>query len=112
MKNKKLYRGSGNIYEDLGFVDSEEMQAKAMLASRILTIIEEKQWTQSQAAEKLGIKQPKISLLNRGQFSGFSLEKLIHLLNKLNQDIEIVVKQRPFPSRQNGHVNVVYTHRS
>jgi predicted XRE-type DNA-binding protein len=109
MRAAKIRRGSNNIYKDLGFPNAREVRAKAVLASRILTIFEEKKWTQVEAAERLGLTQPKISLLSRGQFSGFSLEKLIHLLNKLNQDIEIVIKSRPVSSRQPDHVNVVYS---
>lgn len=109
MSDTKLHRGSGNVYADLGFSDSDEMQAKAMLVSRIMVIIKKEKWSQEEAASVLGIKQPKISLLSRGQFSGFSLGKLITFLNKLNQDVEIIVKERSFSKRQNaGHVSVSY----
>ena len=109
MSDQKLYKGSGNVYKDLGFPNAEEMQAKAILVSRIVSIIKKKHWSQAKAASVLGIKQPKVSLLSRGQFSGFSLGKLISLLNKLNQDIEIVVKNRPYSKKQHiGHVSVTY----
>ena len=109
--DKNIHRGSGNIYKDLGFSDYEEMEAKAILASQIVSIIEKKQWTQREAAEILELTQPKVSLLVRGQFSGFSIGKLINLLNKLNQDIEIVIKPKPFSSKHIGHVNVVFESR-
>jgi predicted XRE-type DNA-binding protein len=102
-----VHKGSGNVYKDLAFPNAEEMQAKAFLASRIMSIIEQKKWTQGQAAEKLGITQPKISLLSRGQFSGFSMEKLIRLLNKLNQDVKIIIKNRS-ASKGLGHISVSY----
>jgi predicted XRE-type DNA-binding protein len=106
MKNIKIHKGSGNVYQDLGFYDAEEMQAKAALASGIISIIQAHKWTQEKAALMLGIPQPKISKLARGQFSGFSLGKL---LNKLNQDVEIVVKNRRVSKNDNiGHVSVVY----
>lgn len=109
MKNTKIHKGSGNVYQDLGFYDAEEMQAKAALASGIISIIQAHKWTQEKAALMLGIPQPKISKLARGQFSGFSLGKLIQLLNKLNQDVEIVVKNRRVSKNDNvGHVSVVY----
>lgn len=101
-------KGSGNVYKDLGFHDAEELQAKAVLASRIITIIEHKRWTQAKAAEKLGISQPKVSQLSRGQFTGFSMEKLIGLLNKLNQDVDIVIKNRHSTKKGIGHLNVIY----
>ena len=110
MNDKKMIRkSSGNVYEDLGFHDAEEMQAKAALVSRIITIIHENKWTQDKASAVLGITQPKISLLARGQFSGFSIGKLINLLNKLNQDVEIVVKNRRISKTNHiGHVSVIY----
>ena len=106
----KIIRGSGNIYKDLGHPNAEEMQAKAILASRIMSIIEKNKWTQKKAAEMLGLTQPKISLLSRGQFSSFSIGKLINLLNKLNQDIEIVIKGKPaaLKGKHVGHVSVFY----
>ena len=108
MSNERCHRGSGNVYEDLGFSNSEEMQAKAMLASRILTIIEKRKWNQAAAAKVLGITQPKISLLRRGQLSGFSMEKLIKFLNKLNQDVQIIIKNNRFSSKNVGHISVAY----
>jgi predicted XRE-type DNA-binding protein len=108
MSNPALHRGSGNVYKDLDFPDAEEMQAKAILVSRIMSIIKQKKWTQKEAAEVLGITQPKISLLSRGRFSGFSIGKLINLLSKLHQDIEIIIKDRPSSKKQTGHVIVTY----
>lgn len=109
MTKSQFQRSSGNIYKDLGFPNAEKMQAKAMLASSILSVIEKKKWTQDEASKILGIPQPKISLLSRGQLSGFSMEKLITLLNKLNQDVEIIIKERPFSEKHTGHISVQHT---
>jgi len=109
MSNTIIHRGSGNVYKDMGFSNAEEMQAKAALVSRIISIIKKKKWTQEKASEVLEIPQPKISLLSRGQFSGFSIGKLINLLSKLNQDIEIIVKNRSHSAKNHvGHVSVTY----
>jgi predicted XRE-type DNA-binding protein len=110
-KKEKCERGSTNVFADLGFKNPEKMQAKAALASRIISIIENNGWTQEEAAEELGIKQPKVSLLYRGQLSGFSLEKLMSLLNRLNLDIDIVIKKRATSRNKKyntGHVHVLY----
>ncbi len=109
MGNITVHRGSGNVYKDLGFSNAEKMQAKAALVSRILSIVKQKNWTQEKAASVLEIPQPKVSLLSRGQFSGFSIEKLISLLNKLNQDVEIVVRNRRYTAKNHtGHISVTY----
>jgi len=109
MAKPQYQRSSGNIYKDLGFPNSEEMQAKADLASSILSIIDKRKWTQQEAAEILKTTQSKVSLLARGQFSGFSVERLIKFLNRLNQDVEIVIRDRAFSKSHMGHVSVVHT---
>lgn len=80
---------SGNIYADVGFPEAEIMEAKAELVSRIADIIEERGWTQTEAAQRVGLSQPKISELLRGKFRGFAMERLLRILTQLNQDITI-----------------------
>lgn len=95
MNTKLKYTiGSGNVYEDIGFPDASERLAKAKLLMRIESIIDQRKLTQAQAAKILNITQPKVSSLMNGQLSGFSMEKLIHFLNLLNQDVEITIKAK------------------
>lgn len=91
---------SGNIFVDLDVAAPEEVRAKAGLAHAISEIITRQGWTQERAAEVLGIDQPKVSALMRGRLSGFSLERLLRLLNVLNQDVVITVV--PKASTQRG----------
>ncbi len=86
---------SGNVFADLGLPRSEEALAKAELAQKIITILRERRLTQTQAAELLGVDQPKISALTRGRISGFSIERLLRFLVLLGHDVEITVKSRP-----------------
>ena len=86
---------SGNVYADLGFDNPEEMLLKAELVRQISVAIKEKGLNQYQAAEVLGIDQPKVSALVRGRFSGYSIERLFKYLNALGRDVEIVVKSSP-----------------
>jgi predicted XRE-type DNA-binding protein len=67
---------SGNVFADLGFDNPEEMLLKAELVRQISKAIKERGLNQYQAAEVLGIDQPKVSALVRGRFSGYSLERL------------------------------------
>ncbi|MDO8311752.1 MAG: helix-turn-helix transcriptional regulator [Sideroxyarcus sp.] len=101
-----IERGSTNVYADLGMADAEEMLVKAQLASEISDIIVQRKLTQVQAAELLGITQPKLSGLLRGQFRGISETKMLECLTRLGRDIQIVVKLTP-RSRSEGHVSVV-----
>lgn len=103
----KIERGSTNVYADLGMVDAEEMLVKAQLATKIGDIIRRRKLTQVQAADLLGIPQPKLSGLLRGQFRGISESKMLECLTRLGRDIEIVVKSAP-RSRTEGHVSVIF----
>jgi len=102
--NTKYTKGSGNVYEDLGFPDAEERLAKAKLAMRIESVIEQRKLKQAEAAELLGINQPKISALMNGRLEGFSMERLIHFLSLLSQDVEIIVRAKPVRSRKSSKI--------
>lgn len=82
------------MFEDLGLPDAATLMAKADLVSRISEIIARRGLTQAQAAEILGVNQPKVSALIRGNLDGFSTDRLFRFLNALGNDIEIAVKPR------------------
>jgi predicted XRE-type DNA-binding protein len=86
---------SGNVFADLGLPNPEEALAKAELAHKIALLIQNKELTQVQTAKLLGVDQPKISALVRGQLAGFSLERLMRFLLLLGQDIKITVQACP-----------------
>ena len=89
---KLVTKGSGNVFRDLGLPDADVLQAKSDLVHKIAAIIEKKGLTQEEAAQILGVSQPKVSALLRGQLSGFSLERITRLLTALDCRIEITVR--------------------
>lgn len=91
----KVQISSGNVFADLGLPNPEERLVKAELASLIGSAIKQKKLTQIEAAELLGIDQPKVSALTRGRLSGFFTARLLRFLNALGNDVEIVVKPKP-----------------
>lgn len=91
----RVEASSGSVYADLGFKNYAEMETKANLVIEISKAIKMKKLTQVQAAEMLNISQPKLSELLRGRFRGYSVERLIHFLNELGKDVDIVVKPKP-----------------
>jgi len=103
----KIEKGSINVYADLGMADAEEMLVKAQLAAKIAEIIKQKRLTQIQAAELLGMPQPKLSNMLRGRFRGISEVKMLECLTKLGRDVQIVVKTSS-RSRKTGHVSVLF----
>ena len=100
--------GSTNVYEDLGLPNASEMQVKASLATKIGEIIKRRRLTQSQAAEILGMPQPKISSMLRGQFRGISEAKMLECMNRLGRDVQIVVG-KPSQSKNMGQTRVVFS---
>ena len=85
---------SGNVYEDLGYEDSTEMKIKAKAVRMLAMTIAESGMTQSDVASILGIDQPKISRILRGQFRGLSLEKIMSFILALGNDIDINVSKK------------------
>jgi len=102
---KKIEKGSGNVYADLGKANSEEMLVKAQLSMKIGEIIKHRKMTQIEAARVLGVPQPKLSNMLRGQFRGISEIKMLECLTKLGRDVQIVVKT-PTKARKIGAVSV------
>lgn len=100
--------GTGSIYEDLGLKNYKEMETKSNLVIEIGKVIKKRKLTQTQAAEILGISQPKLSELLNGRFRGYSVERLIHFLNELGQDVDIVVRAKP-RNRSKACVNVYHS---
>ena len=105
-EDRAVYAGSGNVYADLGYENSDEMLVKAQLVSKIAEIIQRKGLTQVEAAKLLGLTQPKVSAMLRGQFRGFSERKLIDCLTSLGRDVQIVIKETP-QRRAGGKLTVV-----
>ena len=111
MKEEKLAitKSTGNVYADLAFADAGEQQAKSEIAQQIARIIKHRKLTQKLAAEILGVDQPKISALQRGLLKGFSMERLLGFLNKLDRDVEIVIKLKPNKRKSPARLSVAFS---
>ena len=101
--DNSVTRGSKNVFADLGLPDADELLVKAGLAHRIGVLIDN--LTQVEAAKSLGIDQPKVSRLLRGDLYGFSIEQLMRFLNDLGHDVAIDVRPKP-KTRQRGKTTV------
>ena len=102
-----IEKSSGNIFADIGFANDQEMLVKANLALKISEIITQRRLTQMEAALVLGMPQPKLSKLLRGQFHGVSEVKMLECLNKLGRDIQIVIRKANRDKRI-GRTSVVF----
>ena len=93
MSGKKGYEaGSRNVFRDLGVPNAEEHLVKAQLVFKIDAIMKQRRLKQAEAADLLGIRQPDVSKMLRGEFRQFSVERLLRFLVALDQDVEIVVR--------------------
>ena len=97
----EVRRSSGNVYADLGLPDAEKLKIKSGLVIEIRKAMSRLGLTQQAAAKRMGITQPKVSDMMRGDFSNLSERKLMDCLNRLGYDIEIRV--RPAAKRV-GHL--------
>jgi predicted XRE-type DNA-binding protein len=91
--NEPITKSSGNVYADLGFEAPATELAKAELAHAISRIVALNGWTQEEAARQMGIDQPKVSAILRGRLSGFSLDRLLRLLNQLNYTVDVTLRR-------------------
>lgn len=92
MRSKDSHKGTDNVLADLGFDDAEELSAKAVLAVKLNEIIEKRGLSQTQAAGITGMTQPKVSQVRQYKLQNISLERLMHALVSLDQQVEIVVR--------------------
>jgi predicted XRE-type DNA-binding protein len=100
MTKRKIeaHESSGNVFADLGLPDSEDRLLKAGIVAELHRLIKERELTQVKAAKLVGISQPDLSHLLRGDFDDYSAERLMKMLTAFEQDIEIIMK----PHRKAG----------
>ncbi len=106
-KHKKVTvtRGSGNVFADLGLPNAGAELAKGKLIVALAGAIQAKGLKQTEAARLLGLTQPKISKLLRGDSRGFSTDKILNLLVQVGRNVDIEVTPTP-PRALSGQVRV------
>ena len=88
----EVQRSSGNVFADLGLPDAEKLKIKTGLVIEIRKAMRQLGLTQQAAAKRMGVTQPKVSDMMRGDFSNLSERKLMDCLTRLGYDIEISVR--------------------
>lgn len=89
-----IRHGSKNIFADLGYADAETHLLKAQLVSRVQATMRDLKLTQTEAAKVMGVSQPDVSRMLKGQFRDISVERIMRMLAKLGCKVDIVVKQQ------------------
>ncbi len=87
-------RGSANVFADLGVADPGTHLVKARLVSQIQDAVDDRGLTQTEAARILGVGQPDVSRMLRGNFRDLSVERLMRFVQALGYDVDIVVREK------------------
>jgi predicted XRE-type DNA-binding protein len=103
VKGLEVEVSSGNVFADLGLRDAEKLKIKSGLVIQIVKAVRRLGLSQEEAGRRMGLSQPKVSGLFRGNFSNVSERKLMDCLNRFGYDIEIRVKPA---AKRVGHVKL------
>jgi len=88
----ELVRGSGNVFADFGDVNAEAEQLKAILAARIIHVLDERQLTVRAAQDLTGTAAADFSRIRRVKLDRFTIDRLMGVLSKLDQRMEVKVR--------------------
>ena len=99
----EIEASSGNVFADLEIPDADKLKIKSGLVIEITRAVRRLRLTQEEAGRRMGITQPKVSSLMRGDFANLSERKLMDCLNRLGYDIEIHVRPTSDPV---GHLRL------
>jgi predicted XRE-type DNA-binding protein len=94
-ENFELVRGSGNVFRDFGDPNADLEQARAILAAKIINVLDDRKLS-VRAAEKLtGVAASEFSRIRNAKLGRFTLDRMITILGKLGQDVDVQVSVRP-----------------
>src|SRR5271156_1779814 len=91
----ELVRGSGNLFRDMGDANAEVLQLKAILAGKIIEVLDEQKISVRRAHELTGFAAADFSRVRQAKLQRFTVDRLMQMLGKLNQDVEVSVSIRP-----------------
>jgi predicted XRE-type DNA-binding protein len=87
----ELVHGSGNVFRDLGLPNPDLEQLRAIVAAQILGVLQDRQLTVRKAEQLTGVDAGDLSRISTGKITRFTVDRLMNILAKLDQDIEVSV---------------------
>jgi predicted XRE-type DNA-binding protein len=90
-----LVRGSGNVFRDLGLPNPELEQLRSILAARIINVLDEAGLSVRKAQEATGTAAADFSRIRRANLGRFTVDRLMGILSRLDQEVEISVDVHP-----------------
>ena len=93
-ERQRFTHGSGNVFTDLGFSGAEAatFQLRSQLMTELIDRLDIAELKQADAAQRLGVSQPRISDLMRGKIHRFSVDMLVTLLGKMGAEVRLLVR--------------------
>jgi predicted XRE-type DNA-binding protein len=91
----EIVRGSGNVFRDLGYPDADVRQAKALLAAQIIKVLDDEGLSTRQAEARTGMAHSEFVRIRRANFGRFTIDRLMAILGRLGQEVELTVNVQP-----------------
>jgi predicted XRE-type DNA-binding protein len=91
----EMVRGGGNAYRDFGRPDAGLEQARAITAAKIIRTLDERGLSIRDAEKLTGVSHSEFSRIRNTQLRRFTLDRLIAILGKLDEDVEVSVTFTP-----------------
>ena len=87
----EIVRGSDNVWADLGYADANIRQAKDILAAEIIDILDQRKLSTRKAHALTGFAAADFSRVRNADYGRFTLDRLIRMLNALDDEREVTV---------------------
>jgi predicted XRE-type DNA-binding protein len=98
----RIIRGSGNVFRDLGHPDADREQLRALLAARIIGVLDDRKLTVRAAHELTGVAAADFSRIRNANLDRFTIDRLMTILASLGQQVEVTVNVRPRRAETGG----------
>ena len=93
-----LVHGSGNVFRDLGLANPEALQLKAILAAKIVGVLDALNMSVRSAHDVTGFSAADFSRVRQAKLSRFTVDRLMAMLEKIDQDVVVTVTVKPRPA--------------
>ena len=91
----EMIRGSGNVFRDLGQPDADREQLRALLAAKIISVLDDRKLTVRAAHEVTGVAAADFSRIRKANLGRFTIDRLMTILSSLGQEVEVSVNVHP-----------------
>jgi predicted XRE-type DNA-binding protein len=98
----KVVRGSGNVFRDFGYPDADVRQAKALMGAQIMRLLDEQGISTREAETRTGVSHSDFSRIRQAKFSRFTIDRLMTILARFGQHVELSVTVHPRVTQETG----------